>query len=165
MKNLFRALGYGAALVATVASSACGSEDANLGGNGRQECGQYNWRTPTDGFVTCPGAAGCACGAGEVCCADQQGPTLGNARCTALSACPTYAFGCDGPEDCPSGKVCCAFGNANAGGSECRDPKNCFFSSKELHVCRSEAECDGLESCTPADPGAFWDGLLARCDL
>lgn len=166
MASVLRSLAFSCAAVAAAAAApGCSSNDANLGGNGRQECAQFNWRSPTDGFVVCPGAPGCACGAGEVCCADPQGQTLGNPRCTGLSACPTYAFSCDGPEDCPSPQVCCAFGNENAGGAECREEKDCFFSSKEIKTCRAETDCDGLESCVPADPGAYFEGVMARCSL
>jgi hypothetical protein len=165
MAPLLRWLGIVSLALSAIAASGCGGDDADLGGNGRQACEQFNWRSATDGLVVCPGVSGCACGGGEVCCADPQGQTLGNARCSSLGACPTFAFGCDGNEDCASGQICCVFGNENAGGAECRDPKDCFFSSKELKTCRAEADCDGIESCVPADPGAFFDGLIARCSL
>ncbi|MEZ4219333.1 MAG: hypothetical protein R3B13_00300 [Polyangiaceae bacterium] len=149
--------------LAALLGSACSSDDADLGGNGRQDCQNYNWRAATDGFVICPGVPGCACAAGEVCCADQQGQTLGNARCTALSACPSYAFTCDGPEDCPSDQVCCVYGSPTTGGSECRAAKDCFFSNQEAIMCRSESDCTGLDSCQPGEPGSYFENVVASC--
>lgn len=60
------------------------------------------------------GSATCAFSAGDECCKGDNVPLfcsnekLSNpCKCSGI-ACDKLAIACDGPEDCPSGKICCA---------------------------------------------------------
>ena len=150
-------------LFGALSSVGCGSDDASLGGN-NEACNDVNWRKPTDGAVVCPGANGCLCGAGEVCCATVGSTGITGSSCSALADCKGPAIGCDGPEDCPSGQVCCLLDNSTGGGSNCRDPKDCF-GINEIPMCRAQEHCDGIKECTPAKPGTLLEGLVGGCTL
>jgi len=53
------------------------------------------------GILTCPGGT-----TGNNCCYRKGAPSL--STCAATCATDEWQFACDGPEDCPSGTVCCA---------------------------------------------------------
>jgi hypothetical protein len=86
-----------------------------------------------DGSPTADAAimAGAACGSTtctlgtEECCIGQ------NNVCKAAGTCPTQAFACDGPEDCPNA-VCCF---PNSGGSRCQT-NNC-----NAIACHDDGDC------------------------
>jgi hypothetical protein len=154
---------FGGALVAAAVSACGGGDDASLGGNGTAACGDFNWRKPTDAAVVCPGAPGCSCGAGQVCCVKIVGGKATTGSCSALTDCADLAMQCDGAEDCGAGQVCCLLDDLG-GGTECRDPQDCFFSN-EITLCRGQAECDGVKTCQPSPPGAYLEGLVGGCGL
>jgi hypothetical protein len=147
-------------------------------------CVSEGFRQPTPNAVVCPGALGCACGNGEICCLQAVDSSKGT--CSKLGACRYLALTCDGPEDCapPStdagagassdagaGSVCCldeAAGSAG-GGSSCRPAGGCV--GKVL--CRVDDDCrsvPGLPHCRPADYGTpgvedrGLDGLVGICE-
>ncbi|MFO0564374.1 MAG: hypothetical protein U0263_01865 [Polyangiaceae bacterium] len=154
----------GASLLAALSTlgTACSSDDTNLGGN-RSDCAGQNWRAATPDGVVCPGADGCLCSAGQVCCVEVVNNRATNGSCTELTACSGPALRCDGPEDCQTGQVCCVIDTVG-GGSECRAPNDCFFSN-EAKMCRDDANCDGLEHCTPGETGSFLGTTAAFCKI
>jgi hypothetical protein len=143
--------------------SACGDENSSLGGGSQAACQGQNWRQPTPASVTCPGATDCSCPMPQVCCIEVVNNKAVGAGCSELTQCAGPALKCDGSEDCANGEVCCLL-DGMGGGSECRAPQDCFFST-EIQTCRDEAECDGLEHCEPSHPGSLYAGLLAGCVL
>jgi hypothetical protein len=145
------------------AATACGDSDASLGGNAGGTCEGQNWRQPTPGSVVCPGAPGCACADGEVCCVEVVNNKATGGSCGQLAHCPGPALRCDGSEDCAAGQVCCLIDRVG-GGADCREPKDCFFSD-EITLCRDDAECDGIRHCEPSRPGSYLAGVVAGCVL
>ena len=93
---------------------------------------------PTAGVVTC-GAAGCP--NGMSCCVSRPGFTIPFNFCMA-APCPNPldALQCDGPEDCPSGTVCCRSGGSTA----CTPSPSC---SGDSRVCRESSQCTSGEYC------------------
>jgi hypothetical protein len=97
----------------------------------------------SDGSTTNADAAimvGPACGS-TTCMAGQQECCLGQMNvCKALGTCPTQAFVCDGPEDCPNA-ICCF---PNSGGSRCQT-QNCG-----AIACHNDGDCPTATSkCCP----------------
>ena len=79
----------------------------------------------------------------EVCC--------NNSSCTALFACGPYAseaVGCDGPEDCNGGDLCCLFDDANANTiTGCRASCATRTTPWNGRICHSAADCAPQQSC------------------
>ena len=159
------------AVLSTTASAsllACGSsDDSELSGGGsftgdNPECSSLNWRSPTASSVACPGAPGCTCGAGTTCCVTFTGGSITAASCTPLAQCRDLAFLCDGPEDCPAGTECCGL-FAPGGGSSCVPSGDCGTSDEKV-FCREQGDCDGLDTCVPAESPSYYSGIAARCD-
>jgi len=152
---------------------AAGGESENeepdgITASSEESCSEVGWRSPTPGAVTCPGADGCSCDGGAVCCVEvaevgTPNERVADATCRELTACAELAFACDGPEDCQPGKVCCATLTAG-GGSSCVDPIDCYDGDAAA-LCRSDADC--LEAtgahCNPAVEGSYFDGTTAAC--
>ncbi|MCB9582802.1 MAG: hypothetical protein H6717_37530 [Polyangiaceae bacterium] len=150
------------ALVVAAAVSACSSnDDASLGGNSADACGDFNWRKPSDGTIVCPGAPGCSCSTGQVCCVSLVGGKAATGTCGALTDCADLAMQCDGAEDCAPGQVCCLLDDLG-GGTECRAPQDCFFTN-EITLCRTQDECDGVKTCAPSQPGTYLAGVVGGC--
>jgi len=156
------ALGAGL-LLSLALVSACGDEDTSLGGGAQASCQGQNWRQPTTDSVVCPGAPDCSCGGGQVCCIDVVNGKATSGSCGELTQCAGLALTCDGSEDCPTGQVCCLL-NSFGGGSECRNPQDCFFTD-EITACRGDSECSGIEHCEPSQPGSLLAGVVAGCTL
>lgn len=155
-------LSVGLVVAAVQLTVGCSDESSSLGGND-PACKSHNWRQPTPQGVVCPGAEGCLCGAGQVCCIQVVNNQAVSGSCGALTECAGPALTCDGSEDCPTGQVCCLIATVG-GGSECREPKDCFFSD-ELTTCRGDSECNGIERCEPSQPGSLLAGVVAACLL
>jgi hypothetical protein len=96
------------------------------------------------------------CGAGQVCCWREVGPTL-SGQCQAPGdACAPNGqiFACDSPEDC-DGNACC--GDA-AGGSTCSAGDTCPV----IELCVEIDDCEAGEMCCdPPGPVSPW--TYARC--
>jgi hypothetical protein len=111
-------------------------------------------------MVACPDTAACSCGEATVCCAvyDEDQQVITSSACSELASCADVAFACDGPEDCESGETCCARGL----GAQCVDEGTC--SGVDSYVlCRSDDDCGGLDTCTPAEEGTFYEDLIGFC--
>jgi hypothetical protein len=150
-------------LVGFALQSGCSSGDTNLGGTDRTACSGLNWRAATTGAVVCPGAPECSCSGGQVCCVSLVNGRASSGSCGDLTQCSGPALECDGPEDCAAGEVCC-FVNTVGGGSSCKTPTDCF-GTQEIAACRSDQDCQPLESCTPAEAGSYLAGIAAACQL
>jgi hypothetical protein len=71
---------------------------------------------------------------------------------TCAAACDgvVSSYPCDGPEDCASNTVCCAFGQkAGAAGAVCA--ANCAINSI---VCHGTGDCENGRTCQQGVPGA-----------
>lgn len=157
-----RAIHLSGATCALLVAACAG--DRRVDGEESQSCESANWRQPSEGEVICPGAPGCACGGSEVCCvATTAEYEITGASCTPLELCRDFAFTCDGPEDCGADEVCCSQ-LASGGGSDCRAAIDCFGSAHRV-MCRSDEDCGGFETCTPAERGSYYDGKAAVCEL
>jgi hypothetical protein len=91
-------------------------------------------------------------------------------RC--MASCLLGAITCDGPEDCPAGRVCCSAETAAEGfaGTSCVVPADCAAPSRI--VCHSPSDCPSAHVCTtpspapaaiapPAGPGTWLVDFLA----
>ncbi len=113
---------------------------------GVAECDGVLWRNPSPGRVLCPGATDCGCDLPTICCAD----TLDNATCMPREECANDVIGCDGPEDCAQGEVCCASGIE----SSCVPASACQLD--RLVLCRSDDDCSlPRNTCLPGEPPAI----------
>jgi len=125
------------ALVACGGGGGGGKQDAPAGDDAPMIDGPG-----TDGSTTVDAAilAGPACGA-TTCTLGQEVCCIGVVTvCKATALCPSQAFACDGPEDCPGG-VCC-FPNNN--GSRCQT-NNC-----QAIACHVDGDCPaGTPRCCP----------------
>ncbi len=92
-----------------------GGTGGGAGGAGGAPSGGGGAGAAPAGVGTGPcGSATCAFSAGDECCKGDNVPLfcsnekLSNpCKCSGI-ACDKLAIACDGPEDCPSGKICCA---------------------------------------------------------
>lgn len=100
--------------------------------------------SPTPGLVECL-ADRCLVDR-ELCCV-----TASASFCASRStSCPGAARRCDGPEDCPTGNVCCARVEGNTYHSACLKLTDCTDNGG-APLCRSSIECpSALRSCAPA---------------
>lgn len=101
-------------------------------------------------------AVGISCGAETCNTATHECCTLGpSSRCVPVGTCTGETVGCDGPEDCLGGQVCCQAMT----GTGCRATLTCA-----VVVCHVDADCPAIASrccpsaagnrCAPACPGA-----------
>ena len=102
---------------------------------------------PAAGEIRC-GIAVCTAATTSCCPATtmmSRGPI-----CTAT--CPLAAITCDGPEDCPTGRVCCSVENATEGfaGTSCALPADCAAPSRI--VCHSPSDCPSAQGCAAPSP-------------
>ena len=160
--SMTKGIAIGCFLLAATIAGGCSSGNTSLGG-GQSACASLNWRAPTPDAVACPGAPGCSCGSGQVCCVKLVNNRVSSGSCTDLTACKGPALQCDGPEDCPSGQVCCLVGTTG-GGSSCMNPTDCF-GAQDVPFCRADSDCDTLYHCTPAEQGSYLDGIAGSCQL
>jgi hypothetical protein len=86
----------------------------------------------------------------------------GSAQCT-----PFHAL-CDGPEDCPAGKVCCAapawgleYGAANA--MECSSRATCVARIESFVACHSDEHCVKPDVCADDPAGRSFTPVLRLC--
>ncbi|MEQ9319961.1 MAG: hypothetical protein RIF41_12430 [Polyangiaceae bacterium] len=151
---------------ALMALAACGSDsDAFEDDGGRigvmadPACDGRNWRDPS-ADVVCPTAPGCGCATGQACCVvfDAEQSAITSSSCSELTACADVAFTCDGPEDCQDGQECCA----QELGTACVDAGTCIGSDTFV-LCRTDEDC-GIFTCTPAQPGTYFEDALGFCD-
>lgn len=133
-----------------------GSDD-----NGRSPtCDAISWRSASPGSVVCPGEDSCSCGGGAACCIDTNGKgKIVASGCADFSQCQDLALGCDGPEDCGQGQVCC-FAGFDA---TCVAADECFGIGTGV-ACRSNTDCEVLETCEPVLEGPLAN-TLAVCDF
>jgi hypothetical protein len=99
---------------------------------------------PVDASADAPACvAACpACAAPQVCCAQRCPTGVGNvtASCGDLATC-TGPIACWGPQDCPSGQICCGSGaNGAPLDTMCMIGPMCP-SSRQLIVCRTLSDC------------------------
>jgi hypothetical protein len=151
--------------------AACGSQadvfdedddgSSGLGGAGSATCQAYNWRAESPKAVTCPGAESCSCGGSDVCCLiyDEAQDRVTSGSCMAEAQCADFAFACDGPEDCSDGNVCCARGR----GAHCLPDLECH-GVETFTLCRGDADCPDLETCTPDVTDSYYEDLIGFCD-
>jgi hypothetical protein len=83
------------------------------------------------------------------------------------SACAPYAPSCDGPEDCPNGKACCAspewgreYGPASA--TECSSTGRCL-NRFGLVACHADSDCPTDMACTDTSLANDFTRPLAAC--
>jgi hypothetical protein len=95
------------------------------------------------------GGTGVACGtdtclAPDICCVTFAGGAA-MMTCSAAADCMGVAAGCDGPEDCGSGEVCCGMRGAGGGGAStsCVPTADCGFG----RLCHADTDCAGMDMC------------------
>ncbi len=142
---------------------ASGGASGAAGGSSDGGAGGAAGSSPTDKGVGPCGSKVCAYVAGDYCCKPSAADPycanddLGNpCKCSTI-ACNTLDLHCDGPEDCPSGQICCGDTGFFGGGYdvvECRD--NCLqtgIGGPQREVCHPGGQaCKHGGSCQP-DPG------------
>jgi len=100
---------------------------------------------------------GVQCDKGQYCCTHDDGIGGNCLDETASPICYTF-FGCDGPEDCINGAVCCE-SEGHYNGSACVDPSGCNDYYSWL-MCHSDADCPrSAPHCCPHQD----TGVLAKC--
>jgi hypothetical protein len=83
------------------------------------------------------------------------------------SACPPYPVSCDGPEDCPEKKTCCAapeWGRdwgANAA-AECASSQNCLDNLGHI-ACHADGDCPASMTCSDASMKDHFKPPLTMC--
>ncbi len=100
------------------------------------------------GTVECGGMA-CS----DICCVSQTvsgqwaGTCVSDAQlcCTSTSC---LALGCDGPEDCDTGEVCCHFSNSDGAAAWCTSTLECQSGSATGYACHTDLDCLGTHRCT-----------------
>ncbi len=83
-------------------------------------CTAEGFRNPTPNSVVCPGAQGCVCGNGDICCLQAVDSSKG--RCGKIGTCRSLALTCDGPEDCNAGPTTTAKDGMIDGGVDAASP-------------------------------------------
>jgi hypothetical protein len=109
-------------------------------------------RSP-DALVMCGPVS---CDRGQFCCTHDDGYHGTCLDPSAINDCYTF-FGCDGPEDCINGAVCCeSYEQFN--GSACADPSSCNDAASWL-MCHHDSDCpSSAPHCCPHP-----DSGLGRC--
>ncbi|MCZ7682920.1 MAG: putative metal-binding motif-containing protein [Sandaracinaceae bacterium] len=106
-----------------------------------QDCdGQADWPLATV-CVPCAGfSAPMGCGAPNQCCEVNLPFTMCRhpSVCTAGTTGGGAAVRCDGPEDCPSGELCCASGDRET---------VCSAACTGVRVCHEDADCEPGDAC------------------
>ena len=99
---------------------------------------------PEEGVYCGPGAQPDLCDIDQFCCVYVV------AQCTANQDARCYfRQGCDGPEDCSGGDVCCAFRSDSPRpryASACREVGDCV-GENEVITCNTPADCPPTQSC------------------
>ena len=148
------------ACVPLLCLAACG--DADMPSAGDPECAHLGWREPTPGAVVCPGTPDCLCDDGDVCCVAQDDEQrIVAARCMPPDECSELPIRCDGPEDCADDRVCCFRARADGGGAGVPEPE--CAREDALRLCRADADCTAELTCSPAEPGTYFDAAAAFC--
>ena len=137
-----------------VALGACGLNLDYLSAGGPLDAGDENSSSGDDGASAddsadpgdssaAPCVAACpACAAPQVCCAQRCPTGAGNvtASCGDFGTC-SGPIVCWGPQDCPSGQICCGSGaNGAPLDTMCVAAAMCP-SSRQLIVCRTLSDC------------------------
>jgi hypothetical protein len=148
--------------VIAMALVACGEGDGGGGGNSKIDASSPGDGAMSDGprvdasmmGIDAAITPGPACGA-TTCTLGQQECCIGVVSvCKPAGMCPSQAFACDGPEDCPNA-VCC-FPNNN--GSRCQT-NNC-----QDIACHKDADCPGgVPKCCPKAFTPGYNVCQAQC--
>ena len=164
-------MAYRFGLLAVLVVLACGSDtkmtDAPGAGSGSDASGSGAIDAPADGTgMGSGGGSGTTCGntscdSTQECCVTGGG---GGGSCVATGTCSGVAFGCDGPEDCTNGDVCC-FGNGGGGsggteGSECKPANQC-----QLNACHLNTDCGGSTPMCCTVGSTPYKVCLAQCPM
>jgi hypothetical protein len=109
---------------------------------------------------TPPGVGTVECGnmaCSDICCVSQTVSGQWTGTCVSdwnlcCSSTSCLAVGCDGPEDCDAGDVCCHFSNSDGAVAQCTSITECQSGSATGYTCHEDLDCLGTHRCTGQSP-------------
>ena len=122
--------------------SDAGAKPSNDGGGSVIDAGGWDLDAGYTPWTVVCGISTCDRQQNRMCCIDTQSG-IKTCRPISCNGVTEYAYECDGPEDCPNGKVCCVdlLAFAPARPSACRPaPLN-----SEVIACHTNADCPNAQ--------------------